>query len=358
MRRDAPHCLIKQKVDLFKSNFAQGLGGVEGRGGQWGRDQQTGPGAEKGTAGPSEAVKCMLNSLKRWEPAPRLPLIQWRGGGSGQGKVRQTRLLLGAGAGTALAGTVCPLDCLGLLQATDRPRAGSLELKESLKHKSQTPGATRPKAGGCLQPQPIKEMARSRDMAIQRSPLHVQLPPGSACPVSQNYKRSSGSNISKLYMSDNLLSEEEIWPNLPFYRWENGGSRKHAALRQGSSPLGLALPLLSSWPGWTLSPGPGPRALESPCLGDLSQSIILWLLFSLLESPRPAGPSGSPWAGKAARQQIWAQAWAKSKTLPAATAGLPCARVRPGSCRPAYGCNVTQASGHSRAKMGTRGRVS
>lgn len=30
MRRDAPHCLIKQKVDLFKSNFAQALGGVGG----------------------------------------------------------------------------------------------------------------------------------------------------------------------------------------------------------------------------------------------------------------------------------------------------------------------------------------
>lgn len=30
MRRDAPHCLIKQKVDLFKSNFAQGLGGMGG----------------------------------------------------------------------------------------------------------------------------------------------------------------------------------------------------------------------------------------------------------------------------------------------------------------------------------------
>lgn len=27
---DTPHCLIKQKVDLFKSNFAQGLGGVGG----------------------------------------------------------------------------------------------------------------------------------------------------------------------------------------------------------------------------------------------------------------------------------------------------------------------------------------
>lgn len=32
MPGDAPHCLIKQKVDLFKSNFAQGLGGVG-----WGR---------------------------------------------------------------------------------------------------------------------------------------------------------------------------------------------------------------------------------------------------------------------------------------------------------------------------------
>ena len=56
MRGDAPHCLIKQKVDLFKSNFAQGLGGVRGRGGWWGGDQQTGPRAEKGTACVSPAA--------------------------------------------------------------------------------------------------------------------------------------------------------------------------------------------------------------------------------------------------------------------------------------------------------------
>ena len=74
MRGDAPHCLIKQKVDLFKSNFAQGLGGVRGRGGRWGGEQQTGPRAEKGTAGPREAVKCMLSSLKRLgAPKPPLP---------------------------------------------------------------------------------------------------------------------------------------------------------------------------------------------------------------------------------------------------------------------------------------------
>lgn len=45
--------------------------------------------------------------------------------------------------------------------------------------------------------------------------------------------------------------------------------------------------------------------------------------------------TGSPWAGKAARQPIWAWAWGKSKTLLVATAGLPCARVKPGSCQPA-----------------------
>lgn len=64
MRGDAPHCLIKQKVDLFKSNFAQGLGGVRGeKGGGEGISKQTRR-AEKGTAGPREAVNCMLSSSK------------------------------------------------------------------------------------------------------------------------------------------------------------------------------------------------------------------------------------------------------------------------------------------------------
>lgn len=61
--RDAPHCLIKQKVDLFKSNFAQGLGGRGEEGGRKGISKQAWR-AEKGTAGPREAVKCMLSSLK------------------------------------------------------------------------------------------------------------------------------------------------------------------------------------------------------------------------------------------------------------------------------------------------------
>lgn len=94
MRRDAPHCLIKQKVDLFKSNFAQGLGGVWGRGGRWGGDQQTGPRAEKGTAGPREAVKCMLSSLKRRELLSH-PAVQWQGRGRGAGKGKADRLLGG-----------------------------------------------------------------------------------------------------------------------------------------------------------------------------------------------------------------------------------------------------------------------
>ena len=59
------------------------------------------------------------------------------------------------------------------------------------------------------------------------------------------------------------------------------------------------------------------------------------MLFSLLESPRPAWPSGSPWAGKAANRQSWARAGGKSETLPAAPAGLLCARVMPGSCQQA-----------------------
>lgn len=68
MQRDAPHCLIKQKVDLFKSNFAQGWGGgwgvVVGERIAVGRGSANRPRAKKGTAGPREAVKCIISSLK------------------------------------------------------------------------------------------------------------------------------------------------------------------------------------------------------------------------------------------------------------------------------------------------------
>jgi hypothetical protein len=51
-------------VDLFKSNFAQGLGGVGGEKGGGEEINKQALRAEKGTAGPREAVKCMLSSLK------------------------------------------------------------------------------------------------------------------------------------------------------------------------------------------------------------------------------------------------------------------------------------------------------
>lgn len=93
MQRDAPHCLIKQKVDLFKSNFAQGLGGGGGEQRAVGRGQQTGPRAKKGTAGPREAVRRMPSSLKHpgssLQPLPSPaghPLTQWQGRGRGAGR--------------------------------------------------------------------------------------------------------------------------------------------------------------------------------------------------------------------------------------------------------------------------------
>lgn len=118
--------------------------------------------------------------------------------------------------------------------------------------------------------------------------------------------------------------------------------------------FGFAHPLVPNWPGWKLSPGPRPRAREFPCLGDLSQPRNLWRLFSPPESPGPTWPSGSPWAGKAARQQIWARAWEKSKTLPVATNGLPCARARPGAASQLGGCDVTPASGAQQGKNGNQ----
>jgi hypothetical protein len=44
--RDAPHCLIKQKVDLFKSNFAQGLG-REGKRREVGKGSANRPGEQR-----------------------------------------------------------------------------------------------------------------------------------------------------------------------------------------------------------------------------------------------------------------------------------------------------------------------
>lgn len=56
--RDAPHCLIKQKVDPFKSNFAQGLEGEGSRVGE-GLSKQA-PGRERHSW--PEPVPCMLSS--------------------------------------------------------------------------------------------------------------------------------------------------------------------------------------------------------------------------------------------------------------------------------------------------------
>lgn len=60
----------------------------------------------------------------RAAPASRTrhPLTQCRAEEEGQGKVRQTRLFLGAEAGDADAGTV---EVRGFLQATDQPGLGA-----------------------------------------------------------------------------------------------------------------------------------------------------------------------------------------------------------------------------------------
>lgn len=64
--RGPPHCLIKQKVDPFKSNFAQGLGGVWG-GGRWRGDQQTDPESRERNSWPQRGCEMHAKQFK----APR-----------------------------------------------------------------------------------------------------------------------------------------------------------------------------------------------------------------------------------------------------------------------------------------------
>lgn len=117
-----------------------------GGGGWWGGDQQTGPRAEKGTAGPREAVKCMLSSLKcLGAPGSHLSTMAARGSGPGRGEAGKSPP--GGRTAHAHAGTQ---EAWGLLQAPDQGVGREPPAEGIGCTKSQFPVVERPKAGGCL----------------------------------------------------------------------------------------------------------------------------------------------------------------------------------------------------------------
>lgn len=145
--------------------------------------------------------------------------------------------------------------------------------------------------------------------------------------------------------------------------------RREARLTEGSDLLSCSARarLLQFHPLW-LCPSSSPKLAagleavpwpqtQGPGVSLFVRFVTAHNLMAAVFSAGPTWPSGSPWAGKAARQQIWARAWEKSKALPVATAGLPCARVRPGRCQPALWLRCDPSLWAQQGKMGTRGRV-